>query len=401
MLSGRLKTITLQNARLYPVEPDIQRPLEGGLTPDQVPKSFRHFRRGKVYNAGVRDEYLAADHDELKGTFIYAGVYAGHFGHMIAEFSHRLWPLERYGDDHPEVLICGRDSEPYVADYVNQIFSYLGVKKFRVITKPTRVEKLIVAEQGKQIGVASKKAYLNYVANLAERNRLFSAFNGPEKIAVLRNHLPARSIVGENELAEFLERQGYTLFRPEEHDLISQFKTLANARLIIMADGTPAHLFDLLPPTRARVFYYGRNRTFKLGVSSVGTKVADFINHLEATNLVLSLTPDGTYLRRSKNRSLLYLSMAAMTAEMKRCGFVNDTLPDVGPDIIARDVIGALDSRLPGFKEGHSPETLAIAEITRSHYEISQKFLRLKRRTAALKTVRGLWAAFLKKLRLN
>ncbi|MFC4349877.1 glycosyltransferase 61 family protein [Kordiimonas lipolytica] len=312
--------------------------LRGGFaTPEQLPAIFRHRRRGKL----SKDQAVQADlvgAPRLKpapgDTFVYGGVLHWHFGHLIAEFVHRLWVLREPGLENATVLFVGKKHVPQV---FRDCMAYFGVSKWQVVDSPCIIERLVIAEQGKSIGETPHPQYEAFLGSLAQENRL-DDLETERRFAVLRGHLPDRRFLGEADFERFLEGEGYVPFRPEKHDLRSQLATFLQAEEIVMSDGSACHLFDLLPRTDARVALISRARRTdwkardaKAVVNSIEAKCRE-LEVFDDTSHVASPTRDG----RQRPLGLRYVPLDRLIDFLKHHRFLReDARMTEQPDMIA------------------------------------------------------------------
>ena len=359
---GLSKTV-MQDAKLYPSTGSVARTVNAGLYSQAIANRYRHQRRGKAADMRPPEDLINMPHDTLDGTHLYGGIYSSHFGHLVAEFVHRMWVLDQYRDDHPPVVLAGQLDKPYQSPVLTEIFRYFGADAFSVITRPATVERLVVPQQAKELYRREHRQYRPFLARAAERAGVLSQADTPRRLAILRDHLRWRRLTGEAELARFLEWQGYMIFRPEEHGLLDQLKMIANADEIVMADGSPAHLYDLLPYVGGRVFYYGRNRFHRISQTSVLPKVDSLTEFVEIARVIEPWTGNS----RSPNLALQHCSLASLTTAMKDAGFVRDTLDDLSADVIARDIQDFMVTGTEERDEGLNKSDIILAEMARAH----------------------------------
>jgi hypothetical protein len=241
-------------------------PLRSALAfPPDSPPWVWNCSAGRVNNAHVPPEPVPADAPLIRGTFIYAGPIWESFGHVMAEFVHRLWVTELPEfQGLPVAFTATEGVEP--PRFLGAVMSLLGISDWRVLEGPARIERLVVGEAGKQLRVPSAPAYTAFLqrrlAHLAAEAPRF-----PKNLAVLRGHLDQNSgrCFGESWIAEQLERLGYLSFKPEQHPLPDQVNAYMHAERIIFSEGSAMHLFDIMPPVKAQIAVLNRRPGSPLG----------------------------------------------------------------------------------------------------------------------------------------
>ena len=186
----------------------------------------------------------------LDGKWLWGGVLWMHFGHFLVESTSRLWGLDHMGDDVQGILFIpkrpktGENVVSYQRDYVDLMGCDLPIK---VLTKPTRVQQLIVPGQGFGLGriIAGTGPFRKSIHN---RFGQMIHPDGPERLYISRSKLGFRkgSLIGEARLETYLADHGYEIFHPEEHDLATQVARYKAAKQVIAAEGSAIHLFAMV-----------------------------------------------------------------------------------------------------------------------------------------------------------
>ena len=260
--------------------------------------------------------------------YIFGGVYQWHFGHTIAEFIHRLWVLNKAELAECTVLYVAEARQAHVSDFFKQVMEYMGVRRFEILTRPHIVDDLIIAEQGKSHGVEAAPAYFPYLNHLAFKNGLLARPAGKTKrnVAILRGHLKGRRYFGEQHLADYLEEQGYYIFRSENHSISEQLQTIARAENIIISDGSACHLFDLLPKLDTKVAFLARSPRAKLARVSIKSKVRELYCFRSVKYLIVPRSEQG---QRRKTKSLLYADLEKVISFLKCHEFLANEAPEI------------------------------------------------------------------------
>lgn len=259
--------------------PDVvgrrQLPLKPGLSfPAGTPPWAFDCTGGRSTNAHVPPVPVPADAPILPGTYVYGGPVWHSFGHFISEFMHRLWVTERpEWRDVPVAFVA--TAERTVPGFLAPLLELMGVREWRVIEGPARIERLVVAEQGKMLHLPPAPEYVAFLARrMAHLTSTPAKF--PPRLAVLRGHLGSGHgrCFAESWLGRQLEACGYTYFRPETHSIADQANAYVHAERIIFSEGSAIHLFDLLPPVKAHIAVLNRRPGSRLGRDSLESKAA-------------------------------------------------------------------------------------------------------------------------------
>lgn len=201
--------------------------------------------------------------ETLPGRYLFGGMIYGHFGHFLCESTGRLWALARdRGFDgvvwfpKVEMVHPARLVKPFAP-----FFAALGFNDLQMEApqKNTRIEEIVIAEQGFGIGTLSsgRPEYRHFM-----RSHLGSAIaaEGPEKLYVSRSRLNAKrgSVLLETEIELRLAAEGYEIFHPQDHSLEVQIARYKAARHILALDGSALHLAAMLIDPSCKVAIINR-----------------------------------------------------------------------------------------------------------------------------------------------
>lgn len=230
-------------------------------------ESFNHFVGGKpCFNQEERDKYLYCTpiDETLDGKWLYAGCLTTHFGHVLAECIHRLWAWDKLSHQVEGVIVLARpdmeDINKWPA-YIHTFFELFNIpiSKIKVVTKLTKVDIVYVPEQGSSLSSRIPNWYHNWVARLSPVVKKLSKKIEYKKVFVSRANYRIRGrLSGMTALENLLEKNGYYVFKPEEHPIIKQLEVINNAEKIIWEEGSAQHLLELLPRQKAKAFYLAR-----------------------------------------------------------------------------------------------------------------------------------------------
>ena len=98
--------------------------------------------------------------------------------------------------------------------------------------------------------------------------------------------------MGETDLGRVLKGNGYTLFRPEDHPLTHQLRTLWQAEKIVISEGSSCHLFDLLPAIEGQLAYLQRREKTDLFDANISPKCRSALCYDKVKALINLLGPD-------------------------------------------------------------------------------------------------------------
>lgn len=296
----------LDGGPVYPQgAPDwVHMPLQGG----------RDWVRGPaVAPAGIA-------FDPLPGRYAFIGPAVAHFGHMVAEFLHRAWVLRQDPALRPLLVAAGRRAAipPFVADYLRLV----GAPEPVLVDRPRLVADLVVGEPGRLLGATCTAAYGRLVGAMLPP-ALLAPQGQARDLAILRGHLQTGRCIGEAWIEQHLAAEGYRIFRPEQHSLADQIAALAGAERIVASEGSALHLFDLLPPVRARIAVIGRRRGMAIPRTCLAEKAADL--HLIRPPFII-----GTLHRRNpRANALTFIDPHEVLVALREAGFIA-TLPGPG-----------------------------------------------------------------------
>ena len=198
----------------------------------------------------VRPEPLA----DLPGRWIWGGILLNHFGHFLVESTPRLWALDAVeGPVDGLIFTVKRETiedqgELKLQPFQRLFFDLLGIDvPIRILSQPTRVERLEVPGQGFGLGpiAAGTEAFRAFFATRFARE---IAPQGAEKLYVSRSALGATrgGVLGEDRIEAVLADAGYEIFHPQKHSLESQIAHYKAARQVVALDGSALHMVAMV-----------------------------------------------------------------------------------------------------------------------------------------------------------
>jgi hypothetical protein len=256
--------------------PPTNLPLMGGVQfPQDAPDwcfNLRGRQGGRIAGGRPPLDDVPLQNEKLSGTYVYGGFMHPHFGHMISEFMHRLWLLEK-----PEF----QDTRPVFIDMSNRAgekllrnaLSLMRLPEPLIVDTPMEIARLVVGEPGRVLRGTTMPGYNDFL----ERRLGYLRGSGkrhPPRLAVLRGHLGKPRCLGEQWLERELVREGYFAFRPEEYTLREQIEHYLDAKKIIFSEGSAIHLIDILPILNADVVVLNRRTPGLLAQTTLAGKCA-------------------------------------------------------------------------------------------------------------------------------
>lgn len=203
---------------------------------------------------------------ELSGTWLWGGVMWRYFAHFIVESVGRLWALDAPDMEQPKgILFIPRrpSGETELVTFQTGFFHQMGIDlPIRVLSEPTRVERLIVPGQGFGLGdiSAGTEPFRRFTRTRFGAN---VEPEGSEKLYISRSRLGPRrgALLGEERIEQALAAQGYEIFHPERHDIQTQIARYKAARKIVASEGSALHLYAFCGSANQEVAVIPRRRS--------------------------------------------------------------------------------------------------------------------------------------------
>lgn len=195
---------------------------------------------------------------EIKGTVLFGGMAYGHFGHALCESIARLWALDAYAGQIDQVLFLPKKKVTWPVrslTLLKPMLRTLGeVPELTAINDPTRVERLVIAPQAFGVNdmIGGTPEFREFT-DARWRQRIKA--EGAEKIYISRSEVfrkRGRFLLEERIEAE-LEKEGFTIFHPQQHDLETQLAQYKAAKVIVSTDNSALHLAAFVAGPACRV----------------------------------------------------------------------------------------------------------------------------------------------------
>ncbi|MCU0945520.1 MAG: glycosyltransferase family 61 protein [Rubritepida sp.] len=283
--------------------------------------------------------------ETLPGTWLYAGAIHNHIGHVLTEDLGRLWALAAmpaglagmvWQPVGASVFLAMPEGGRFPPGSVQgQLLALLGAGEVaqRVLTAPTRVERLLVPSQLMALDKGPLLAGRPLLRRFL-RARLPGGQAGPpprpHRLYVSRAGLDpfaGGQILGEAWLEETFAALGWEVMRPEARPLAAQLEAYARASHVVFAEGSATHVFALVArPDQEAVILPRR-------MGSRGHQVAQLaalgLARAEAWPLLAGLLcdadpprPEARFPHPRRRAELGVLDLAALGARLEAARFV-------------------------------------------------------------------------------
>ena len=195
------------------------------------------------------------------GKYLYLGHLHIEFGHFLIETVSSLkfssWFKEVCLVFHP-FTFDGVSLELEDYEYITSIFRILDISidKVYLVEVNTVFEEVVVPERLVKINQYYDASALSVYREISRRaSKYVTVGENSEKIFLSRSQLKRkrRAFAYEDELDNFFELKGYTVYYPEQHDIVHQINTVSSASVVAGMEGSAMHL-SLFMRSGARVF---------------------------------------------------------------------------------------------------------------------------------------------------
>jgi len=191
----------------------------------------------------------------LRGTWNYVGPVYPHFGHVQAEMVHRIIPSRVLFDCDQWLAVTGKDAPinrfTDLPTAYRDAIAFLGIHadNLKIISEDTHVERLNIVAQGSQFGLGPNEAYLEALRDYSTQrlDDMFPQVERPVRVYVTRTGVPeGGNFLGEAWLEEWLQVEGFYIFRPEDYPLSVQMDVYRKAEILVFSEGSACHGVELL-----------------------------------------------------------------------------------------------------------------------------------------------------------
>lgn len=351
--------------------PDRLQSLSGAIVVPPPPKPTLSFPGGVLTAAGkdVPDAAVWRGHrritlhppipqhvDALPGTWLWGGLLYGHFGHFLCESIARLWSLPHVTrlPVRPQGILFiprfdteQRDITAWHRSFVTLMGSDLPL---RLITRPSRIDQLIVPSPGFGLGpmATGTPRFRQAVAHSFARDVVPE---GAEKLYISRSRIGPRrgGLLFETLLETHLAAQGYDIFHPQDHDLYSQIARYKAARHILAAEGSALHLLGLVATAQQNIGIVLRRKSG--ATQAITQQIQSFSGRapqiFDAVHRHWMPKTGGR-----KHMGVAELDFASLQTQLTRAGFLQSCPSWTTPDAIAAqaEVFGARFRRVMDYQ---------------------------------------------------
>ena len=194
----------------------------------------------------------------VPGQSLFGGPVWGHFGHILTESIHRLWPL--IGAHYDRAVFTGviglrgvlsaedlwKAEVPSTVKAVMEAMGLPDIETF-LVREPTVFEGLDIPQPGSRYQNGVEAFYFDYLRTYQDRiAKRLPGYTGPQSVYYSRRHILAQGgIVGSTYFEEVMARAGIVSVIPESLTLDEQLNHLLNARRIVFDQGSSVHLTEL------------------------------------------------------------------------------------------------------------------------------------------------------------
>jgi len=273
------ETSTYENVISYPlVQASSENRLGdyffGGLA-DATTRTLIHeaiHYNGVAYSQSLPLSYIEQhpldDCLEIRQPLLYGGILFNHFGHFVSESICRLYAYPMFRQVDPYVLFYAPWGLPRYLEwrnFANQILSGFGIPIDRLIfiERTAIVREVIIPAQKYGFGFLHRpdQAFIDFVKRFEFEHKVPQGMEQAERIYVSRSDLRRRGAqIGEKVFEEYLAREGYQVFYPQQHTLFEQLALYVQAKRLIFSEGSAILSCILLPDLKAEVAVICRRR---------------------------------------------------------------------------------------------------------------------------------------------
>lgn len=232
------------------------------LQADPPSPALQHFRAGRDVGAVAIEQLPVGTPASrvIEEPAIYAGLLFRHFGHVVAESIHRLWPRLAFEELRRAKIVFSPINNAKVMPYFRQALALHGIPKIDVIRieEPTRFKRLIVGKQARQMAgptiIAGYRTMLD-----GELTKRLGPPGGDRRLYLSRRrHSHTGSFYGESYVEEILASQNFEIVYPEEHSITDLVAMLRASSVAVFAEGSAIHALELCGSAVPDTFVIGR-----------------------------------------------------------------------------------------------------------------------------------------------
>lgn len=267
--------------------------------------------------------------ETLAGAWLWGGPLYWHFGHFLTESATRLWAQAAGARGvifTPKRHGAGMKLLDWQRDFL-RLSESPGAGM--MISRPMRVERLIVPGQGFGLGRMAKGT-ASFRAHIREHFAAAIAPEGGSRLYLSRSRFGPRKggLLGEDALEAALAAEGYEILHPETAPLETQIARLKAAEMIVAPDGSALHLAGLAARPETRVAIVLRRRA--VATASLPIQLSQVIGAKPV--VVDAIAREWTDAGAGDRLSYAELDFTALRERLGEAGFVTGADDWSGPD---------------------------------------------------------------------
>jgi hypothetical protein len=261
---------------------------------------------------------------------LFCGLVLEQFGHVLLNSLGRLWAIDALPKDVLLVFYPKRSDDVRRYPHLKTVLTLLGIQNdFVIVSSSYRFKNLWVASDifGERYGGCGTEEFYEWID---------SRFKNAPKIEKNRSIYVSRSKLGsqmgryanEDWFETKLEKKGYEVFYPEQHDLDVQVNTYQKAENLIFAESSAVHLFSMVRRSQQNLALIQRRSDLPPLIS---TQVRDRPG--KETLIIDAITSEFWPPRLSDHLSVCILDWAKVFSQLCEGGFlVSEEIIDY-PDV--------------------------------------------------------------------
>jgi hypothetical protein len=200
--------------------------------------------------------------DHVTEPCLYGGPLIDHFGHMVADGLHRIWPIHAFdfARELPVVFLSRGGLPPNDQRWLWDIFALCGLERdrVRVLQRVTRFATLHVPALGRVMGEPARIEGYGEIFPRPTSQRPRERKRAGLMYVSRHRHLHSGGYFGEGYLQRTLESCGFSVVYPEDHRPLEFVDMLRSVRGAVFAEGSAIHNLDLIGRSGIEVFVVGR-----------------------------------------------------------------------------------------------------------------------------------------------
>lgn len=196
---------------------------------------------------GGKYEYDSGNVIYIDEPVIYLGVMPLHWGHFLIDFLSKVWFLSEMSASYKLLYIPRYFDGPIEGSFMELLtLAGINIQNLIAVRQPTKVKEIIIPDSVMGFGTHfSKNHYRNVTLRIADAAmRKAGNLNLPvyERVYFTRRQFCGQD-VGEKEIEEDFERNGFKVLSPETLSVVEQIHYINTSKLIASLSGTICHNF--------------------------------------------------------------------------------------------------------------------------------------------------------------